>query len=105
MAYTESRSRFRSSSRCSRKLIVGRSGPVVPRLGIDGRGGPLLVGGIGRRLLLGRRGIGPRDLGIERVSQIGGRLAEFSDTLAERASQLRKLLRSEDQQGDDEDDE
>src|SRR5437867_10076245 len=105
MAYTESRSRFRSSSRCSRKLIVGRSGPLVPRLGIGGRGWFLLSPTIGQRPTFGSRGLRSGHLGVERVPQVRGRLAKLRHTLAKGPSQLGELLGPEDQQGDDEDDE
>src|SRR5712692_5421868 len=85
MATADHQSRFRSSSRCSRKLIVGRSASFVRGSGIGGPGRrlPLLCGGGGRQGVASGGGLRPVDLDLERIFQIGRRLAEFGEAFAD----------------------
>src|SRR6185437_12089081 len=95
------KSRPRSSSRCSASVA---SSPW-PR-----RRGSLLIGGLGGRLVLGRRrrrrcdrGLGGRELGLRLGSRVTRhRVLELAHTRAERAPDLRQSFATEQQQRDQE---
>src|SRR5882724_1539891 len=101
-ASSDHQSLFRSSSRCSRKLMVGNSAPFfVPASGIGGPGlVPRLPGaGAGRCGVDFPRGlIGPCDFRLERILQVRGSAPELCEPLPDGTTKFGKLARSEDQQ-------